>query len=138
MCHDKFARLKLDIVALQAYIMHRLQVESPFQTISRSARKDNSEDNAIDPFRLSRFLSQVAMTAAVTAICVTYFKFPPVGFEGMIFISSVAVVLALGAGTMSLILAIYLVIRRKSSQSMSPTIVASLAIALALAYVWMM
>jgi hypothetical protein len=78
------------------------------------------------------------MTAAVTAICVTYFEFPPVGFEGMIFISSVAVVLALGAGTMSLTLAIYLVIRRKSRQLMSPTIVASLAIALALTYVWMM
>jgi len=39
MCHGKFARLKLDIVALHAYIMHRLQVESPFQITSRSARK---------------------------------------------------------------------------------------------------
>jgi hypothetical protein len=78
------------------------------------------------------------MMAAVTAICVTYFEFPPVGFEGMVFISSVAVVLALGAGTMSLTLAIYLVIRRKPSPPMSPTIVASLAIALALTYVWMM
>jgi len=39
---------------------------------------------------------------------------------------------------MSLTLAIYLVIRRKPSPPMSPTIVASLAIALALTYVWMM
>ena len=78
------------------------------------------------------------MTAAVTAICVTYFEFPPVGFEGVIFISSVAVVLALGAGTMSLTLAVYLFIRRRSPRPMSPTIVASLAIGLALAFVWMM
>jgi hypothetical protein len=49
------------------------------------------------------------MTAAVTAICVTYFEFPPVGFEGMVFISSVTVVLALGAGAMSLTLTIFFV-----------------------------
>ena len=78
------------------------------------------------------------MTAAVTAICVTYFEFPPVGFESVIFISSVAVVLALGAGTMALTLAVYLFIRRGSPRPMSPTIVASLAIGLALAFVWMM
>jgi hypothetical protein len=78
------------------------------------------------------------MTAAVIAICVTYFEFPPVGFEAMIFISSVAVVLALGAGTMSLTLAIYLFIRGRPPRPTIPTIVSSLAIVLALAYVWMM
>jgi len=78
------------------------------------------------------------MTAAVIAICVTYFEFPPVGFEGMVFISSVAVVVALGAGTLSLILTVYLLIRRRPRRSLSPPIVASLAIATATAYVWMM
>ena len=118
--------------------MQRLQVESPFIQADALRAKHNPENNAIDPFRLSRFLSQVAMTAAVTAICVTFFEFPPVGFEGMIFISSVAVVLALGAGMLSLTLASYLFIRRRSPRPTSATIVSFLAIALALAFVWMM
>ena len=71
------------------------------------------------------------MAATVTAICVTYFEFPRVGFEGLVFISSVVVVLALGAGTMSL--TIYLFIHRRSPRPTSPTIVASPAIVLALA-----
>lgn len=49
MCHGKFARLKPDIVAVHAYIMHRLQVESSFQTISRSARKAQSGDQRDRP-----------------------------------------------------------------------------------------
>jgi hypothetical protein len=65
------------------------------------------------------------MTAAVTAICGTYFEFPLIGFEGMAFISSVAVVLALGAATMSLTLTIFLFIRHRSPRPTSPAIVAS-------------
>jgi hypothetical protein len=78
------------------------------------------------------------MTSAVTAISVTYFEFPPIGYGGMVFISSVAVVLTIGAALLSLILVVSLLIRRKSPRPINPAVVSVLSLALAFTYVWTM
>lgn len=86
--------------------------------------------------RLSKFLSRIALVAATLAICVTYYQFPPIGYEGMIFVSSVAVVLALGAGLISLGLAAILLLLRKSPKPYNAMLIATLAIGMAAGYVW--
>jgi len=96
------------------------------------------EDQTINVYRLSKFLSVVAMTSAVIAISVTHFKFPPVGYEGMVFMSSVAVVLAIGAALLSLVLVGSLLIRRKLPHPVNPAVVSLLSLALAFTYVWTM
>ena len=63
--------------------------------------------------RLSGFLSIVALISATLAVCVSYFSIPPIGYEGRIFLSSVAVVLAIGAGLLSLALAAIIFARKK-------------------------
>jgi hypothetical protein len=65
-----------------------------------------------------------------------YYQIPPMGFEGIIFLSSVAVVLALLAGGMSLTLAAYLLLRRKPPKPLNAVMVSTIAIAIALSYVW--
>lgn len=88
--------------------------------------------------RLSRFLSVVALISATLAVCVTYFSIPPMGYEGMIFLSSVAVVLALGSGLLSLALAAFVFVRKKPPKPLKTTAISILSIAIALGYVWTM
>ena len=89
-------------------------------------------------FRLSRFLSKVAIISAILAFCVTYFGFPPVGFEGVIFISSVAVVLAIGAAVLSLVLALILFAKGSSPKPTTATVISMLSLAMAVGYIWAM
>lgn len=96
------------------------------------------EGRAINILRLSRFLCVVAMTSAVTAISVTYFEFPPVDYQGMVFISSVEVALTIGAALLSLILAGYLLIRRKSPRPVNSAVLSLLSLAPAFTWVWTM
>lgn len=78
------------------------------------------------------------MISAIIAVCVTYFGFPPIGYAGMVFISSVAVVLAIGAGGLSLLLAGTLILRRQGPRPVQSIAVSLLGIALAITYVWTM
>lgn len=87
-------------------------------------------------YRLSRFLAFVAMASAITAVSVTHLGFPPVGYESMVVVSSVAVVLAIGAATLSLILAGALWLRRIKPRPTRIITVSMLALALAFTYVW--
>ncbi len=89
-------------------------------------------------YRLSRFLSKVALISAMLAVSVTYFEFPPIGYEGMVFVSSVAVVLTIGAGVLSLALALFLFIRKSSPKPVNATFISILSIAIAFGYVWTM
>lgn len=89
-------------------------------------------------YRLSRFLSVVALISVMLAISVTYFEFPPVGFEGMVFVSSVAVVLTIGAGVLSLALATFIFIRKGSPKPVNATFISILSIAIAFGYIWSM
>jgi len=58
------------------------------------------------------------------------------GYEGIVFVSSVAVVLALLAGAMSLTLAAYLLLRHKPPKPLNAILVSAIAIAVALIYIW--
>ena len=98
----------------------------------------NPEEQTINVYRLSKFLASVAMTSVITAISVTYFEFPPIGYGGMVFISSVAVVMTIGAALLSLILVGSLLIRRKSPPPIKPVVVSVLSLALAFSYIWTM
>lgn len=89
-------------------------------------------------YRLSRFLSKVALISAILAISVTYFEFPPIGYEGMVFVSSVAVVLTIGSGILSLALATILFIMKASPKPVNATVVSILSLILAFGYVWSM
>lgn len=89
-------------------------------------------------YRLSRFLSKVALISALLAISVTYFEFPPIGYEGMVFVSSVAVVLTIGSGVLSLVLATILFIKKTSPKPVNATVVSILSIILAFGHVWNM
>ena len=89
-------------------------------------------------FRLSRFLSKVALISAMLAVSVTYFEFPPIGYEGMVFVSSVAVVLTIGSGVLSLVLAAILFVKRASPKPVNATVVSILSLILAFGYVWSM
>ncbi len=88
--------------------------------------------------RLSNFLSVLALTSATLAVCVTYFSFPPMGYEGMIFLSSVAVVLALGSGLLSLALAAIILVTKKPPKPLKPAAISIVSIAIALGYIWTM
>ncbi len=78
------------------------------------------------------------MTSAVIAVSVTYFEFPPIGYAGMVFVSSVAVVLTIGAALLSLVLAGVLFARRKHPRPVHPAALSVVALALAFTYVWTM
>jgi hypothetical protein len=78
------------------------------------------------------------LTSIVIALCVAYFGYPPIGFGGIFFISSVGVVLAIGAGLISLALAALLLIRRRKPKPTNPIIISALSISLALLFVWSM
>ena len=58
------------------------------------------------------------------------------GYEGIVFVSSVAVALALLAGAMSLTLAAYLLLRHKPPKPLNSVLISAVAIAIALTYVW--
>ena len=89
-------------------------------------------------YRLARFLSTIAILAAVLAVSVTYLGFPPVSYEGMVLLSAVAIVMALASGGLSLLLSIILVIKKQAPTPVRPAAVSVLAIALATTYVWTM
>jgi len=87
-------------------------------------------------YRLSRFLAFVAMTSAIAAVSVTHLGFPPIDYEPMVVVSSVAVVLAIGAATLSLILVGALWLRRIKPRPTRVIATSMLALALAFTYVW--
>ncbi len=89
-------------------------------------------------YRLSRFLSKVALISAMLAVSVTYSEFPRSGYEGMVFVSSVAVVLTIGSGILSLALAAILFVKRASPKPVNATVVSILSLILAFGYVWSM
>ena len=89
-------------------------------------------------YRLSRFLSIISLISAILAFAVTYFGFPPIGFEGMIFISSVAVVLAIGSGVLSLALATIIYLKGSSPKPINPAAISIASIVLAIGYIWTM
>ena len=89
-------------------------------------------------YRLARFLSTVAILAAALAVSVSYLGFPPVSYEGMVLLSAVAIVLAIGAGGLSLLLSGALLLQRRPPNPIRPAVVSALAIALATLYVWTM
>jgi len=89
-------------------------------------------------YRLSGFLAKVALISAMLAISVTYFEFPPIGYEGMVFVSSVGVVLTIGSGVLSLVLATILFVKRASPKPVNATVVSILSLILAFGYVWSM
>ena len=89
-------------------------------------------------YRLSGFLSKVALISAMLALSVTYFEFPPIGYEGMVFVSSVGVVLTIGSGILSLILASILFVKRASPKPVNATVISILSLILAFGYVWSM
>ena len=89
-------------------------------------------------YRLSGFLSKVALISALLALSVTYFEFPPIGYAGMVFVSSVGVVLTIGSGILSLILASILFIKKASPKPVNATVISILSIFLAFGYVWNM
>jgi hypothetical protein len=72
------------------------------------------------------------------AVSVTYFEFPPIGYEGMVFVSSVGVVLTIGSGILSLVLASILFIKRASPKPVNATVISILSLILAFGYVWSM
>ena len=86
--------------------------------------------------RLSRFLSTVALTSSTLAVCLTYYSIPSLGYEGTIFVSSVAVVLAIGSGLLSLILATIILARRRPPKPYITIAKAIASIAMAIAYIW--
>lgn len=88
--------------------------------------------------RLSRFLSVIALISATLAVSVTYFSFPPIGYEGMIFLSSVAVVLTIGSGLLSLALVAIIFVRKKPPKPVSTTAISIVSIAIAFGYIWTM
>ena len=89
-------------------------------------------------YRLSGFLSKVALISAMLALSVTYFEFPPIGYEGMVFVSSVGVVLTIGSGILSLVLASILFVKRASPKPVNATVISILSLILAFGYVWSM
>ncbi len=72
------------------------------------------------------------------ALSVTYFEFPPIGYEGMVFVSSVGVVLTIGSGILSLVLASILFVKRASPKPVNATVISILSLILAFGYVWSM
>lgn len=65
------------------------------------------------------------------AFSVTYFEFPPIGYEGMVFVSSVAVVLTIGAGVLASALVAILFVKRASPKPLNATVISILSLILA-------
>ena len=87
-------------------------------------------------YRLSKFLSSVAIISATLAVSITYYEIPPIGYEGMIFVSSVAVVLAIGSALLSLSLAAIHTARRRSPKPVIATVLSVLSLIVAFGYIW--
>ena len=87
------------------------------------------------PHRLTKFLSRVSLFAVALAFIVTYYDYPDIVYEGRVFISSVAVALAIIAGFLSLAIAGLLLLRRLPPKPFNAMVVASLSIVLAFTYV---
>lgn len=86
--------------------------------------------------RLARFLSLIALISSSLAVLGTYFSIPSLGYEGTIFVSSVAVVLAIGAGSLSLILAAIIFARKMSPKPVNTTAISIASMAIAFGYIW--
>ena len=80
----------------------------------------------------------MALISAILAVSVTYFGFPPIGFEGMIFLSSVAVVLVIGSAILSLVLAAIIALKGDSPKPLVPTAISFLSLSIAIGYIWTM
>ena len=72
------------------------------------------------------------------AFACTHYQYPPIGYEGVIFISSVGVMLAFGSALLSLILAGLLLSRRQPPKPWNAVVVACLSIVLGTTYVWLL
>jgi len=66
-----------------------------------------------------------------------YYEVPPIGYAGIVFISSVAAALSIMAATLSLVIAAFLYVRRKPPRPLAPAL-SILSIAVALVYAWAM
>lgn len=80
----------------------------------------------------------MALISVALAYGVTYFEFPPIGFEGMIFISSVAVVLAIGSAVLSLALAAIMFAKGRSPKPVNATVTSIASLIMAVGYIWAM
>lgn len=89
-------------------------------------------------YNLSSFLSKVALISVLFAVSVTYFEFLPISYQGMVFVSSVAVVLTIGSGILSLALATILLVKRASPKPANAAVISILSLMLAFGYVWSM
>ena len=72
------------------------------------------------------------------AFASTHYQYPPIGYEGVIFISSVAVMLAVGSAMLSLALSGLLLIRRQPPRPWNAITVACLSMMLAFTYIWLL
>ena len=87
-------------------------------------------------YRLSKFLSSVAIISATLAVSITYYEIPPIGYEGRIFVSSVAVVLAIGSALLSLSLAAIHSARGRSPKTVISTELSILSLIVSFGYIW--
>ena len=69
------------------------------------------------------------------AFASTHYQYPPIGYEGVIFISSVCVMLGIGAAVLALALAGSRLMRRQLPKPWNTIVVAILAIVLAITYI---
>ena len=72
------------------------------------------------------------------AFASTHYQYPPIGYEGVIFIGSVGVMLAIGAALLSLLLAGLLLVRRQPQKPWSAIAFSCVSIALAGTYMWLL
>lgn len=66
----------------------------------------------------------------------TYYEFPPIGYDGIIFVSSVAVMLAIGSALLSLSLAAIHAARGKSPKPVTAAVLSILSLIVAFGYIW--
>jgi hypothetical protein len=88
--------------------------------------------------RLAGFLAKLAIVSVALAVSMTYFDFPPMDYAGMVFFSSVAVVLGIGAGALALMLVTIILVKGTPPKPLVPMIVSGTAIAVAFGYIWAM
>lgn len=87
--------------------------------------------------RLARFLSILAVVAAVLTISITYFRFPQMDFEIAVFFSAVTVFLSLAAGGLALLLAAILAVNKDSPKPVITTVLSIIALVLACGWIWL-
>ena len=78
----------------------------------------------------------MAIVSATLAVCMTYYEFPPIGYDGIIFVSSVAVMLAIGSALLSLPLAAIHAARGKSPKPVTAAVLSILSLIVAFGYIW--